>query len=93
MPAYRFYLFGVPRLEYKNKPVSIDTRKALALLAYLGVHKFLGTKLDESEHTVGEDFQAAGYRTGVFTSPHLVRPNERIRLADQIGRAACRERG
>jgi len=35
MPDYRLYLFGTPRLEYQNKPVVLDTRKALALLAYL----------------------------------------------------------
>ena len=42
--------------------------------------------------------EAAGYRVHVYTSPHLVRFNERIRVAgrviedDKIGRAACRER-
>jgi len=35
MADYRFYLFGTPRLEYQNESVAIDTRKALALLAYL----------------------------------------------------------
>ncbi|MFN2151967.1 MAG: ATP-binding protein, partial [Anaerolineales bacterium] len=35
MSDYRFYLFGTPRLEYQNESVAIDTRKALALLAYL----------------------------------------------------------
>ena len=35
MPDYRLYLFGAPRLEYQEQPVAIDTRKALALLAYL----------------------------------------------------------
>lgn len=35
MPDYRYFLFGAPRLEYQNQPVAIDTRKALALLAYL----------------------------------------------------------
>jgi DNA-binding SARP family transcriptional activator len=35
MSAYQVYLFGAPRLEYQQQPVPIDTRKALALLAYL----------------------------------------------------------
>ena len=35
MPEYRFYLFGPPRLEFQGQPVAVDTRKALALLAYL----------------------------------------------------------
>ena len=35
--------------------------------------------------------QAAGYRTGLFTSPYIVRFEERIR-GRQIGRASCRER-
>ncbi len=35
MPETRLYLFGAPRLEVQGQPVAIDTRKALALLAYL----------------------------------------------------------
>ena len=35
MPKTKLYLFGAPRLEYQNRLVAIDTRKALALLAYL----------------------------------------------------------
>ena len=31
----------------------------------------LGTKLPESEHTVGEDFQAAGYRTSLVGKAHF----------------------
>jgi DNA-binding SARP family transcriptional activator/Tfp pilus assembly protein PilF len=31
------FLFGAPRLERRGKPVQLDTRKALALVAYLGV--------------------------------------------------------
>lgn len=27
---------------------------------------------------------AYGYKTGLFTSPHLIRPNERIRIGDQL---------
>ncbi|MFN2153339.1 MAG: BTAD domain-containing putative transcriptional regulator, partial [Anaerolineales bacterium] len=35
MPETRLYLFGAPRLEVQGQPVVIDTRKALALLAYV----------------------------------------------------------
>jgi len=35
MPDYHLYLFGAPHLEHQDQPVSVDTRKALALLAYL----------------------------------------------------------
>ncbi|MFL7892696.1 MAG: AAA family ATPase [Anaerolineales bacterium] len=35
MPGYELYLFGAPHLEHQDQPVSLDTRKALALLAYL----------------------------------------------------------
>ncbi len=35
MSDTRLYLFGPPRLEYQGQSVNIDTRKALALLAYL----------------------------------------------------------
>lgn len=31
------YLFGAPRLERDGKPVAMDTRKALALMAYLAI--------------------------------------------------------
>src|SRR5437762_13925594 len=43
--------------------------------------------------------QQAGYHVGLYTSPHLVRFNERIQVDrtpiadDEIGRASCRERG
>jgi len=35
MSIYQVYLFGAPRLEFEGQQVAIDTRKALALLAYL----------------------------------------------------------
>ncbi len=35
MTVYRVFLFGAPRIEFHRQPVVIDTRKALALLAYL----------------------------------------------------------
>src|SRR2546430_16377171 len=36
--------------------------------------------------------RAQGYRSGLFTSPHLVTFRERIRVNGEIGRASCRER-
>jgi DNA-binding SARP family transcriptional activator len=36
-PALCLYLFGAPRLERNGVPVTTDTRKAIALLAYLAV--------------------------------------------------------
>ncbi|UCH60792.1 MAG: AAA family ATPase [Anaerolineales bacterium] len=35
MSALNFYLLGAPRLERDGQPVEVDTRKAIALLAYL----------------------------------------------------------
>ncbi|MBI4790322.1 MAG: AAA family ATPase [Chloroflexi bacterium] len=35
MPPTRVVLFGAPHIERDGKPVAVDTRKALALLAYL----------------------------------------------------------
>jgi DNA-binding SARP family transcriptional activator len=32
------YLLGPPRLERDGQPVEVDTRKAIALLAYLALH-------------------------------------------------------
>ena len=37
MPAYALYLLGSPRIERDGVPVDVDTRKAIALLAYLAV--------------------------------------------------------
>src|SRR3954453_2843915 len=34
--------------------------------------------------TLASILRAAGYETGLYTSPHLIRPNERIRLNDEI---------
>ena len=39
MPAYRLYLFGAPRLEHRDQSIAMDTRKALALLAYLFIEE------------------------------------------------------
>ena len=37
MPAYALYLLGSPRIERDGIPVDVDTRKAIALLAYLAI--------------------------------------------------------
>jgi len=34
--------------------------------------------------TLASILRAAGYETGLYTSPHLVQPNERIRLNDEV---------
>ena len=34
---FNLFLFGTPRLESKGKAIEFDTRKAIALLAYLAV--------------------------------------------------------
>ena len=34
--------------------------------------------------TLASILTAAGYRTGLYTSPHLIRPNERIQLAQPV---------
>ena len=35
MTAYQAHFFGAPRLEFQGQQIALDTRKALALLAYL----------------------------------------------------------
>src|SRR5579859_2183501 len=37
MPPLAMFLFGAPRIERNGAPVTVDTRKAIALLAYLAV--------------------------------------------------------
>ena len=37
MNQIRLYLFGSPRIERDGQPVSVDTRKAFAMLAYLAL--------------------------------------------------------
>ena len=34
--------------------------------------------------TLASILRVAGYETGLYTSPHLIRPNERIRLSDEV---------
>ena len=37
MSCVKLFLLGSPRIEYEGVPVEVDTRKAVALLAYLAV--------------------------------------------------------
>ncbi len=39
MPQVALFLFGAPRIERDGAPVAVDTRKAIALLAYLAVKR------------------------------------------------------
>ena len=58
MSSYRVFLLGAPRIEFNLQPVAVDTRKALALLAFLilngepqsrdTVAAFLWPELDQS---------------------------------------------
>jgi len=80
--------------RYSAEVFDLDRmRKLLRLLgdpqnAYRTVH-VAGTKGKGSVSSLtASSLQAAGYRTGLYTSPHLVRFTERIRVGDQeIGEA------
>ena len=37
MPGLKVLLLGPPRIERAGRPIQVDTRKAIALLAYLAV--------------------------------------------------------
>lgn len=58
---------------YCPNPTCTPTRASIITGKYPSQHGAyaLGTKLDESEHTVGEDFQAAGYRTALVGKAHF----------------------
>jgi dihydrofolate synthase / folylpolyglutamate synthase len=65
-----------------------DLHNTLALCAFLGnpQHQFRAIHVagtngkGSSSHLLAACFQAAGYRTGLYTSPHLKHFTERIRL-------------
>jgi arylsulfatase A-like enzyme len=61
------------RRAYCPNPTCSPTRSSLITGKYPSQHGCysLGTKLPESEHTVGEDFQAAGYRTALVGKAHF----------------------
>lgn len=58
---------------YCPNPTCTPTRASIITGKYPSQHGAysLGTKLPESEHTVGEDFQAAGYRTALVGKAHF----------------------
>jgi arylsulfatase A-like enzyme len=61
------------RRNYCPNPTCTPTRASLVTGKYPSQHGAysLGTKLLESEHTVGEDFMAAGYRTALVGKAHF----------------------
>ncbi len=64
---------------YCPNPTCTPTRASMITGTYPSQHGAysLGTKLDEGVHTVGEDFQQAGYRTALVGKAHFqqVQPN------------------
>ncbi len=58
---------------YCPNPTCTPTRASIVTGRYPSQHGAysLGTKLTESEHTVGEDFTAAGYRTALIGKAHF----------------------
>ena len=58
---------------YCPNPTCTPTRASIITGKYPSQHGAysLGTKLMESEHTVGEDFMAAGYRTALVGKAHF----------------------
>ena len=48
MRALKIYLLGSPRVELANQPIEVDTRKAIALLAYLAVGHASGSQRRDS---------------------------------------------
>lgn len=58
---------------YCPNPTCTPTRASMITGKYPSQHGAwsLGTKLSEKEHTVGEDFQAAGYRTALVGKAHF----------------------
>ncbi len=86
----RGYLFSLIDYEKKNKgPKSLEPFTHLLSisghpeLGMSNVVKVAGTKAKGSvSHMIAKAFSNAGEKTGLFTSPHLVDPRERIRLDD-----------
>lgn len=58
---------------YCPNPTCTPTRASIITGKYPSQHGAwtLGTKLSEDEHTVGEDFQKAGYRTALIGKAHF----------------------
>lgn len=84
---YSFIDYGVKR-SYRYSPEVFDLSRVRELLASLGdpQQKFpsfhiAGTKGKGSTAAMIESaLRAAGYKTGLYTSPHLIRYTERIRV-------------
>lgn len=84
---YSFVDYGMQR-SYRYSPDVFDLGRVRRLLSLLGdpqdafpsVH-IAGTKGKGSVAAMMEaSFREAGYRTGLYTSPHLIRFTERIRI-------------
>ncbi len=58
---------------YCPNPTCTPSRASIITGTYPSQHGAwsLGTKLPEDVHTVGQDFKAAGYRTGLIGKPHF----------------------
>jgi arylsulfatase A-like enzyme len=58
---------------YTVNPTCTPTRASIITGKYPSQHGAwsLGTKLPESEHTVGEDFKAAGFKTALVGKAHF----------------------
>jgi len=63
---------------YCPNPTCTPTRSSIITGKYPSQHGAysLGTKLPESEHVVGEDFQKAGYRTALVGKAHFQQTND-----------------
>ncbi|MEM7034395.1 MAG: sulfatase-like hydrolase/transferase, partial [Chloroflexota bacterium] len=83
--GYRFPEIQTPNLDrlaaqgtvfnraYCPNPTCSPTRSSIITGKYPSQHGCwaLGTKLSEAEHTVGEDFHAAGYNTALVGKAHF----------------------
>ncbi|PYV32667.1 MAG: bifunctional folylpolyglutamate synthase/dihydrofolate synthase [Acidobacteria bacterium] len=85
---YHDCLEELARLGQELRGVKFDLATIQTILASLGdPHLRYPTAIVAGTNGKGSTsaflasiLQAAGYRTGLYTSPHLLRPNERIRL-------------
>ena len=85
---YHDCLEELARLGQELRGVKFDLAAIQTILASLGApHLRYPTAIVAGTNGKGSTsaflaaiLEAAGYRTGLYTSPHLVRPNERIRL-------------
>lgn len=87
--AYRYLLSHLPSFHQQGKSAyKSDLSNALALDSYFtSPHKHFKTihitgtnGKGSTSHMLASVLQSAGYRTGLFTSPHLIDFRERIRI-------------